>query len=266
MTDRVTVEFEDSVARVTLDNPDLRNALTNDVADGLVEAMEAVSDSDVRCVVLASTGSVFCAGGDVNAMVEGASQRESGEWDRKEARAAVERTASAVTAVAACDVPTVAAVEGSAYGAGAALALACDVVVASEEAAINFGFRRLGLAVDSGTSYFLPRIVGESTAKELVFTGETVDAERASDLGLFNRVVPADEFDAELDSFVEEVAGGPTAALSASKRLLEGNWGRALPEAVEAETDAQVGILETDDHAEGVRAFAAGRDPEFDGE
>jgi enoyl-CoA hydratase/carnithine racemase len=265
MTDRVTVEFEDSVARVTLDNPDLRNALTTGVADGLVEAMETVADSDARCVVLASTGSVFCAGGDVNAMIEGASQRESGEWDREAARAAVERTASAVTAVGACDVPTVAALEGSAYGAGAALALACDVVVASEGAAINFGFRRLGLAVDSGTSYFLPRIVGESTAKELVFTGETVETERAHDLGLFNRVVPADEFDAELESLVETVATGPTAALSASKRLLEMSFGRSLTDAVAAETDAQVEILETDDHAEGVRAFTEGREPDFDG-
>jgi len=266
MTDRVTVAFEDSVARVTLDNPDLRNALTTDVSEGLVDAMETVADSDARCVVLGSTGSVFCAGGDVNTMMEGASQRESGEWDRETARAAVERTASAVTAVAACDVPTVAALEGSAYGAGAALALACDVVFASDEAAINFGFRRLGLAVDSGTSYFLPRIVGESTAKALVFTGETVEADRASELGLFDRVVPADEFEAELDSFVQTVATGPTEALSASKRLLEESWNRSLPEAVEAETDRQVGVLETDDHAEGVRAFVEGRDPEFDGE
>jgi len=266
MTDRVTLTVEDDVARVTLAHPELRNALTADLAEELVAAMERAADSDARCVVLAAEGSTFCAGGDVNAMVEGVEQGESGEWDREDARAAIERTASAVTAVARCELPTVAALQGSAYGAGAALAIACDVVVASETATISFAFRRLGLAVDSGTSSLLPRIVGESTAKELVFTGETVKAERAADLGLFNRVVAEDSFEAELDAFVEQVVSGPTAALSASKRLLEAGHRRSLAEAVDAETEAQLGALETADHAEGVRAFVEGRDPEFRGE
>jgi len=263
MTDRVTVTVEDDVARVTLDHPELRNALTGELADGLVAAMETVADSEARCVVVAGEGSAFCAGGDVNAMVEGTEQDER---DPEVTRAAVERTASAVTAVATCEVPTVAAVEGPAYGAGAALAIACDVVVASEEAGISFGFRRVGLAVDSGVSYHLPRIVGESTAKTLIFTGEMVEADRAADLGLFNRVVPGDSFDEELEAFVEQVATGPTAALSASKRLVEEGNRRSLSEAVAAETDAQVAMTETADHAEGVRAFVERRDPEFQGE
>jgi len=265
MTDRVTVTVEDDVARVTLDHPELRNALTGELADGLVAAMETVADSEARCVVVAGEGSAFCAGGDVNAMVEGVEPRDSDGRDPERTRAAVERTASAVTAVSTCEVPTVAAVEGPAYGAGAALAIACDVVVASDEAGISFGFRRVGLAVDSGVSYHLPRLVGESTAKTLIFTGEMVEADRAADLGLFNRVVPEDSFDEELDAFVEQVATGPTAALSASKRLVEEGHRRSLSEAVAAETDAQVAMTETADHAEGVRAFVERRDPEFRG-
>jgi len=278
MTDRVTVTIEDDVARVTLDHPELRNALTAELADGLVAAMETVADSDARCVVVAGEGAAFCAGGDLNAMVkgieadggdgDGADDRgDTGDGDDSEpARAAVERTASAVTAVANCEVPTVAAVEGAAYGAGAALAIACDVVVASEEAGISFGFRRVGLAVDSGVSYHLPRIVGESTAKTLIFTGEMVEADRAADLGLFNRVVSEDSFDEELDAFVDQVASGPTAALSASKRLVEEGHRRSLSEAVAAETDTQVAMVDTADHAEGVRAFVERRDPDFRGE
>jgi enoyl-CoA hydratase/carnithine racemase len=280
MTDRVRVTIEDDVARVTLDNPELRNALTAELADGLVAAMETVADSDARCVVVAGEGAAFCAGGDLNAMVEGIEAGDGdgdgvedgndtgngGGRDPETTRAAIERTASAVTAVANCDVPTVAAVEGAAYGAGAALAIACDVVVASEEAGISFGFRRVGLAVDSGVSYHLPRIVGESTAKTLVFTGEMVEADRAADLGLFNRVVPEDSFEEELDAFVDQVASGPTAALSASKRLVEEGSRRSLSEAVAAETDTQVAMVETSDHAEGVRAFVERRDPDFRGE
>lgn len=266
MTDLVSVAVDGDVARVTLDDPGMRNALTAEVVEGLTAAVETVADSDARCVVVAGNGPAFCAGGDVNAMAEGLDGADAEGRDPEDARVAVERTASAVTAVANCELPTVAAVEGAAYGAGAALAIACDVVVASDEATINFGFRQVGLAVDSGVSYHLPRIVGESTAKALVFTGETLDAQRAADLGLFNRVVREDAFDAELDAFVERIATGPTAALTASKRLIEGGHRRSLSEAVAAETDAQVEMAGTADHAEGVRAFFEGRDPAFEGE
>jgi len=263
MTDHVTLAFDGTVARVTLDYPELRNALTEAVVDGLVDAMETVADSDARCVVLAGEGPAFCSGGDVSAVVDGVDD-DGGDPDR--IRTVVERAAAAVTAVATCEVPTVAAVDGPAFGAGAGLVLACDVAIASDEAAISFGFRRLGLAVGSGVSYFLPRVVGESTAKELVFTGEMVDAGRADDLGLFTRVVPADSVRAEVEAFAEQVATGPTAALSASKRLIEAGHRRSLPDAVRAETDAQAAMAETGDHAEGVRAFVEKRDPEFSGE
>jgi enoyl-CoA hydratase/carnithine racemase len=265
MTEHVSLTVEDGVARVTLDNPDLRNALTADVATGLTDAFADIAERDVRCVLLAGNGPAFCAGGDVNAMVEGLDRDERGGRDPDHARATVERTAAAVTAAATCEVPTVAAVHGPAYGAGAALAIACDVVLASEAAGISFGFRRLGLAVDSGASHLLPRIVGESTAKELVYTGEMVEPDRADDLGLFNRVYPAEEFDERVESFVADVATGPTAALSASKRLIEAGPYQTLPEAVRAEVEAQVSMAETDDHAEGVRAFVEQRDPDFDG-
>lgn len=254
----VRVEVTERVARVTLDHPELRNALTAEVASDLVDAMERVADSDARCVLVRAEGPAFCAGGDVNALVE--------TDDDVPVRETVERTAAAVTAVATCETPTVAAVDGPAYGAGASLVVACDVVLASEAAGISFGARRLGLALDAGASYFLPRIVGESTAKELVYTGEMVEADRAEQLGVFNRVYPAGSFDEEVTAFVDRLAEGPTAALSASKRLIEAGGRRSLPDAVAAEVDAQVALADTADHAEAVRAFVEQRDPEFVGE
>jgi enoyl-CoA hydratase/carnithine racemase len=177
----------------------------------------------------------------------------------------VEETAGAVSAVANCDLPTVAKLDGAAYGAGATLAIACDLLLASSSAKISFGFRQVGLSIDSGASYLLPRLVGENVAKELVFTGELIDADRAKDVGLFNRVFPDDEFDARVDDVVQRIATGPTVALRNSKRLLEQGLDSTFEQAVHNEAAMQVVSAETDDHAEGVRAFVEKRDPEFEG-
>ena len=130
---------------------------------------------------------------------------------------------------------------------------------------MSFGFRQVGLAVDSGTSYLLPRIVGENVAKELVFTGERISAAKAEAIGLVNHVYPDDEFEAETAELVEEIASGPTVALRTSKRQLNRGLGRSLREAMEAEADAQGAVFETHDHREGAEAFMEGRSPEFEG-
>ena len=177
----------------------------------------------------------------------------------------VEETAGAVRAVATCDLPTVAKIHGPAYGAGAALAVACDVLIASESASISFGFRQVGLNVDSGASHFLPRLVGENVAKELLFTGELVEAERATEIGLFNHVYDDEEFDEQVAATAERIATGPTVALKQSKRLVKQGLTSSLDEAIENEAAAQIVSASTDDHREGVRAFVERRDPEFDG-
>lgn len=257
----VLVSSTDGVVTVTLDRPDVRNALTTDVTAGVRDALDGLDD-DVRCVVFDGAGDAFCAGGDVDAML----RLRGDEWTTEEAvRHVIEDTAGVVKRVYDCPYPTVAKIDGPAIGAGAALALACDVRLFSTEGRIGFGFEKLGLAVDSGVSYLLPREVGAGVAKELVYTGEVLDAERASDLGLANRVFEADAFEAESEAFVSDVAEGPTAALRTSKRLLRRGFEVSLETAIEHEAAAQGALFGTDDHEEGVDAFLERRSPEFEG-
>lgn len=258
----IEYEIHDDRATITLTNPDLRNALTLDTAKAITEALEDIEESDVRCVVLEGSEGTFCAGGDIELMMEGlTSDRETAEL-MEEAAYPINRT---VQRVYECPIPTVAKVDGPAFGAGGSLAIACDVVLASERAELSFGFRRVGLSVDSGTSYLLPRMVGENTAKDLVYSGDLLDAEEAEELGLFNRVYPTEEFEDRADEYVDNVATGPTVGLKHSKQLLQRGLDRSFDEVIDAEVDAIGTVFETDDFEEGVEAFLEQRTPSFDG-
>lgn len=258
----VLLDVEDGIATLTLNRPDSRNALTREMSHALIDAVNDLeARDDVRCLVVTGREGTFCAGGDINAMVE----RLAGEVPLHEAVRDIQQvTSRAIRRIYEFHRPTVAKVDGVAFGAGGNLAVACDCVVASERARISFGFRQVGLAVDSGTSYLLPRIVGENVAKELVYTGELVDAERAHDLGLFNHVY--DEFESEADAFIESIASGPSVALETSKRLIEQGLSSDLKQAQDDEAAAQAAVFETHDHREGANAFMESREPEFEGE
>ena len=262
MTEPVLLDVEDGIATLTLNRPDDRNALSAEMSGAIVDAVRELEDrDDVRCLVVTGREGTFCAGGDVNAMV----RLMSGQAELHEAVDRIQReTSMAVRAVAEFPLPTVAKVDGVAYGAGANLAIAADVTLASDEARISFGFRQVGLAIDTGTSYLLPREVGVSKAKELVFTGELLEADEAAELGLFNHVY-AEEFDAEADAFVDRIATGPTVALRTSKKLIEQGMNQSLRDAQDNEAAAQAAVFETHDHEEGATAFMEGRDPEFEG-
>lgn len=264
--DAVLVDAEDGVVTLTLDRPGTRNALTREVSTGLMEAideLEGPGGPDARAVVVEGAEGSFCAGGDVDAMME----MQSGSVSLEDAVETIRReTGRAIRRVAEFGLPTVAKIDGAAFGAGGTLALACDVQVMSEDATISFGFRNVGLAVDAGTSYLLPRVVGTNVAKELVFTGERVEADRAQDLGLVNRVFPADEFDERTGEFVDRLASGPTVALRESAQLVDQGLESSLGQAIDNEAAAQAAVFETGDHTEGVEAFMEGRRPEFRGE
>ncbi|MFB6093678.1 MAG: enoyl-CoA hydratase/isomerase family protein [Halanaeroarchaeum sp.] len=265
MTDEaVELSVTNEVARITLARQETRNALTDEVAEGLLDAMEEIPNTEARVIVIESEGSAFSAGGDVQSMhdrIEGA-----GPPLHELVEHISEVTGAAIAAVAEARLPTVAVVDGTAYGAGANLAIACDVVLAHEDAEISFGFRQVGLAVDAGTSYLLPRIVGESVALELIYTGELVGADRAGELGLFNHVYGTEHFEDEVESMIETIASGPTVALSASKRTVrQGLTTSSIEEAIDNEADAQAAIFETRDHREGVKAFVERREPNFEG-
>jgi enoyl-CoA hydratase/carnithine racemase len=157
--------------------------------------------------------------------------------------------------------PTIAKTDGPAVGAGANIAILCDLQLASDRASIDFVSRQVGLGVDTGTSHRLPRLVGE----ELVFTGKIGDAQEASEIGLFNHVFSGDEFDERADEIIESIATGPTVALKHAKRLLSERCNKSLGEAMTDEAVAQGVIFGTEDHEEGFQAFLNGRSPEFDG-
>lgn len=261
--DPLSVDRVDDRLVLTLSDPDVRNALSLEMATSLIETLEDLDEEEIRCVVVQGAGGTFCAGGDVTAMIEGVATDMPVDERVDDYGVPTNR---AVQKLYECPVPTVAKVDGAAFGAGGALAIACDVVLASERAKISFGFRQVGLNVDSGTSALLPRQVGESVALDLVYTGELVDAERAHDLGLFTRVFPEDEFEQRAGELVDRIAGGPTLALRHSKRLLKAGRTQPIDEAVDDELEAIRETLASDDHVEGATAFMEQREPEFSGE
>lgn len=260
-----TIQYDlvDETATITLTNPALRNALTLEMATEITEAVEEAESSDARCLVVQGSEANFCAGGDIKSMLEALSDdREMAEL-LQEVALPINRS---VQRLYECSIPTVAKVDGPAFGAGASLALACDVVLASERAQLSFGFRRIGLSVDSGTSFLLPRAVGEKKAMDLVYTGELIDAERAEELDLVSRVFPDDEFEQRCREIVETITTGPTVALKQSKQLLQSGINRSFNEAIDAETDGLRAAFESEDFETGVNAFINKETPEFDGE
>lgn len=260
MAEPVTLDVSDGVATVTIDRPEARNALSVETADAITDVFDDVADSDARCVLVRGAGEAFCAGGDIGAM------RDAIESDASPAERArlVETVNRAMRRVYGCPLPTVAAVDGAAVGAGAGLAVACDLQVASPDAVFGFGFRRVGLSLDSGVSYLLARLVGRNTAKRLVYTGELVDADRARDLGLVTHLFGEDEYESSLADLVATVAEGATVALRASKRLLNREAG-SYAAATDREATAQELAFGTRDHEEAVDAFLSDRTPEFEG-
>lgn len=262
MSDPVRFEIEDGIATITLTRPENRNALSPEMSSAFVDALdEAEAAEEVRCLVVTGTEGTFCAGGDVTAMTE----RLEGSMPLHESVEQIQlETSRAIQRLAEFHLPTIAKVDGVAYGAGANLAIAPDITLASADARISFGFRQVGLAVDTGTSHLLPRQVGTSKAKELVLTGELLDAEAAEALGLFNHVFE-ENFEEEAAAFVEPIATGPTVALRTSKQLIEQGFDTSLKDAIINEAAAQASVLATRDHEEGATAFIERREPEFEG-
>jgi len=263
MSDAVLLDVEDGVATLTLNEPDRMNPLTRDIAEALEAHLDDLEEREgIRCVVLQGAGEAFSAGGDIERMQERIDSDRSLDTSAKE----VERGLSgAIVKLVECSYPTVAKVDGAAVGAGANLAIACDVVLASESAVIGFVFNQVGLSVDAGTSYLLPRLVGTNVAKELVYTGEIVPAERAGDLGLFNHVYADDQFESEVASMVETIASGPTVAYRHAGRLVQNGLEKPLSRCLKDEATAQGIVFDTEDHAEGVAAFLEDREPAFEG-
>jgi 2-(1,2-epoxy-1,2-dihydrophenyl)acetyl-CoA isomerase len=263
VTEDIDLDVTDGIATITLDRPETMNALSAAINRGIAEALERIDDrEDTRCVVITGRGDAFCAGGDVAAMAD---RDDAASRGHERAAEITDGASSVALGLHEFDLPTIARVDGYCFGAGLGVALANDVVLASDEALFSLAFRNVGLTLDYGTSYFVTEALGPYKAKEIALTGERFSGERAAEMGLVNHAYPAEEFDERADEFVRHVADGPTVALEYSLRNIDRAPRRTLEEAIEAEAESQTLAGGTRDHEEGVAAFQEGRDPDFEG-
>jgi 2-(1,2-epoxy-1,2-dihydrophenyl)acetyl-CoA isomerase len=258
----VLLRREGGVAWITLNRPDRLNAFAGAMRDDLHDALARASERpETRVIVITGAGRGFCTGADVEVMSDLLARGDVETFERL-----VEAGMRVVRKLRAVPQPVVAAVNGPAAGAGASLALACDLRIASERASIGITFNRLGLHPDWGATCFLPRLVGAGRAAELVMSARMVEAEEAERIGLFQRVVPAEAFESEVRKLAGELAAKPPLALSLAKRTLAESAGGDLDAVLAAEREAQLRCFRSADAREGIAAFHEKRRPVFRGE
>ena len=254
---------DDGVATVTLNRPDKLNALTLDVYADLRDLLAEVEHrDDVAVLVITGTGKGFCSGGDVDEIIGDLLQR----GDNRTVLEFTRMTGAVVQRLRELPRPVIAAVNGTAAGAGAVIALASDFRLLSASASFRFLFSKVGLAgADMGCAYLLPRLVGLGRATEILMLGDKVTAEHAERIGLANRVVSDDDLAAQAQALARRLADGPTFAYAATKSLLTKEQDMSLPAAIEMEAWVQAMLMRSEDHAEFYRAFTQGRDPQWTG-
>ena len=246
---------------VTLDRPEARNALTLEMKRALLELLpELDADPGVGCVLLTGAGKAFCAGGDTKMMA-----RDGKPPSPDERKAQLRWEHGIPRALHGLGKPVVAALPGPAAGAGFSLALACDLRVMAESAFVTTSYVKLGLSGDYGASWFLTRLVGPARAREILFTGQRLDAARCAELGLANRVVPDAELAADALEFARQIADGPPIALAYMKDNLNRALGGTLDEVLDLEAERMVDGATTEDYVEAVAAFQEKRAPVFRG-
>ena len=262
MASPLRTDTHGAVLTLTLDRPDQLNAINAQMGRELADALKAAGrDATVRAIVITGSGRAFCAGQDMRALQELVAQPE-----RPELAELLRRDYNAlVLQMRRLEKPIVAAVNGVAAGAGMSLALACDLRMASSEASFLQAFVNIGLVPDSGSLYFLPRIVGLAKALELCLLGEPVSAEEALRIGLVSRVVPPDDLPQAAAELAARLAAGAGVAYGLTKRGLNRALDADLPEMLEYEALLQEVAGRTADFREGVTAFAQKRRPEFTG-
>jgi len=244
LTDRGVLEIE-------FDRPERLNAFSETMFDEVVTALDSVDVDDVTCVVFSGAGDAFSAGADITGFMS-APATEMMDPD------------AAVDAIDNFERPTLAAIDGFCLGAGLEISLACDMRIASEDSVIGAPEIDLGLIPGGGGTQRLTRIVGPARAKEMIFRGEHVPAERAADWGLLNRAVPSEEFDDVVGEFVDDLAEGPQTALKLAKRVIDDGQDASLETGLDLESQAFGLLTTTDDMVEGVTAFRDDREPEFE--
>jgi len=259
--EQIRFETRDRIARITLQRPDRLNSFTAQMHGELRDALARItSGGDVRVLLLTGEGRAFCAGQDLSdrAVAPGASPVDLGASIEENYR-------PLVLALRNLPLPVVCAVNGVAAGAGANIALACDIVIAKKSASFIQAFCKIGLVPDSGGTYFLPRLVGSARAMGLAMLGDRVSAEQAAAWGMIWKSVDDGEFDASVDQLLTQLADAPTAGLAAIKRSLYASSANTLEQQLDVERDAQRTLGYSADYREGVAAFLEKRAPRFSG-
>jgi len=249
--------LSDGVLTLTLNRPDVFNAMSDEMSDGLASELESVpSRPDVRAVVIVGAGPAFSAGADISG--ENAHER----FDVR----ALDRANRMVRAVTSCDKPVLAAVNGVAAGVGCSVALACDLVVAASSASFLLAFARIGLMPDGGASYTVAASIGRARPMRIALLAEPLSAADAHACGLVSHVVDDADFVETVDKLARRLSSGPPLGFAATKKAINAATLSGLDDALERERAGQTILLRTDDVAEGMRAFSERRRPVFRGE
>ena len=264
MTDEILFENNQGVATITFNRPQARNAVTPQMVAPWTEYINSIADDDeVRCVLMTGAGDHFMAGGDVKGF------GETSKLSSTERRVQFEKRANDVTpllmAMQNCPKPIIASIRGAVAGAGMGFAALADLAIASENAVFTLAHIKIGITPDGGTSYILPRLVGQKRAMEIALLGDIFDAKAALDMGVVNRVVPDKELEATTEKIAQRLASGPTVAIGKAKKLINESFNHSLPEQLLLEARSVSECTATDDFLEGIAAFAEKRKPNYRG-
>jgi 2-(1,2-epoxy-1,2-dihydrophenyl)acetyl-CoA isomerase len=251
-------QIDNGVATIALNRPEVYNALNDEITFELQDALKATAkDEKIRVIVITGEGKAFCSGQDLKAA--------SGDQKRSFLQSLNTRYNPIISAMRSLPNPIVCRLNGVAAGAGCSLALACDIIVASEEATLIEVFINIGLVPDSGSSYFLPRLIGMAKAFEMCSMGSRVKASDAAAIGLINKSVPADQLDAAVKSYTDYFATAPTRSIGLIKKMLSKSATSTLEQMLEYEAYCQEIAGNSHDYQEGVSAFLEKRKPAFTG-
>ncbi len=257
--ENILVSRDAGVGTLTLNRPDKLNAFAGTMRREIADALEELErDASVRVIVITGAGRGFCAGADISYMSELIERR-----DVDSMAALVEAGRRVVLTIRDSTKPVIASVNGVAAGGGAALALACDMRIASDEAKLGYTFNRIGLHPDWGATYFVPRIVGPAKALELFWLADIVDAAECERLGLFNKVVTHADLPRQTKKLADALAAKPALAIAKAKRAVYQSLDHSLPQMLDYELDAQLRCFESGDAKEGLMAFLEKRPPNF---
>lgn len=258
MSNTLIYSIENSIATISLNRPESYNAFIEEMAFALIDALEkANKDEKVRVVVLTGEGKAFCSGQDLKECLD--------DPDMSFYKYVDERYNVVISAIRNMPKPVICRLNGIAAGAGASLAMACDLIIASEKASLMEVFINVGLVLDSGSSYFLPRLVGSQKAFELATTAQKVSAQQAAEWGMINEVVAPEELDNAVKKWADYYANAPTKSIGMIKKMLNQSFESDLNTMLNLERDLQQQAGESEDYKEGISAFLEKRKAQFKG-